>query len=134
MISNLLPFPDSSSLRRGQRGRRLYLTFRRWGLRRLPCTEYEAVDSHGLLDHHFFMRKGVSSWQIDYELLGFHCRSLGFNVVLRVSGFLNGDFMDGFVGQFTRDVGTRTLQIRLVGGLARLSRCSACLDLLLHQW
>ena len=104
------------SLRRGQRGRRLYLTLRRWGLRRLPCTEYEAVDSHGLLDHHFFTRKGVSSWQIDYELLGFHCRSLGFNVVLRVSGFLNGDFMDGFVGQFSEMLGCALCRFVSQGG------------------
>ena len=33
-----------------------------------------------------------------------------------------------------KDVGTRAPQARLVGGLARPSKCSACLDLLLHQW
>ena len=32
---------------------------------------------------------------------GFHYKSLRFNGVLGVSGFLNGDFVDGFVSQFS---------------------------------
>ena len=93
----------------------MYLTLRRWGLRRLPGTGYETVDGHGLLGHHFFTRKGVNSWQIDYELLGFHYRSLGFNVVLGVSGFLNRDFMDGFVGQFSEMLGCALCRFVLQG-------------------
>ena len=76
----------------------MYLILGRWGLRRLSCTGYEAVDGHGLPDHHFFTRKRASSWQLYYELLGFHCRSLSFNRVLGVSGFLNEGFVDGLVG------------------------------------
>ena len=38
-------------------------------------------------------------------MLGFHCRSLKFNRVLEVSGLLNGDFLDGFVGQFLETPG-----------------------------
>ena len=74
------------------------MTLGRWGLRRLPCTRYESVDGHGLLGHHFFTGKKVSSWQVYYDLLGFHCRSLSFNGVLGVSGFLNRGFMDGLMG------------------------------------
>ena len=37
-------------------------------------------------------------------------------------------------GPILGDAWTRGLQTRLAGGLARPSRCSACLDLLLHQW
>ena len=37
-------------------------------------------------------------------------------------------------GPILGDAGIRAPQIRLVGGLARSSRCNACLDLLLHQW
>ena len=76
------------------------MTLRRWGLRGLPRTGYQADDGHGLLGHHFFAGKRVSGWQVDYKLLGFHCKSLKFNRVLEVSGLLNRDFMDGFLGQF----------------------------------
>ena len=38
-------------------------------------------------------------------MFGFHYRSLRFNGVLGVSGFLNKDFMDGFVGQFSETLG-----------------------------
>ena len=51
--------------------------------------------------YHIFNGKGVSSWQVDYELLSFHCRSLRFSGVLELSGLLNGAFVDGFVGQFS---------------------------------
>ena len=61
---------------------------------------YKVVDGHCLLGHHFFMGKGFGGWQVDYKLLGFHYRSLRFNGVLGASGFLNGDFVDGFVSQF----------------------------------
>ena len=94
----------------------MYVTLRRWGLRHLPRTRYKAIDGQGLPGHHIFMGKGVSSWQVDYELLGFHCRSLGFNVVLRVSGFLNGDFMDGFVGQFSEMLGCALCRFVSQGG------------------
>ena len=76
------------------------MTLRRWGLHHLPCTGYKAVDGHGLPGHHVFKGKRVSSWQGSYELFGFHCRGLKFNVVLGVNGFLDRDFVDGFVGQF----------------------------------
>ena len=52
----------------------------------------------GLSSHHVFVGKRISGWQADYKLLGFHYRSLKFNRVLRVSGFLNRNFVDGFVG------------------------------------
>ena len=81
------------------------MTLRRWGLRSLLRTGYEAVDGHGFLGHHFFVRKRVGGWQVDYKLLGFHCRSLRFNRVLGVSELLNGDFVDGFVGQFLETSG-----------------------------
>ena len=68
-------------------------------------TGYEAVNGQGLPGHHFFTGKRVSSWQVDYELLGFHCRSLRFSGVLGVSGLLNGGFVDGFVGQFSETLG-----------------------------
>ena len=71
----------------------------------MPCTRYEAVDGHGLLGHHFFTGKRVNGWQVDYKLPGFHCRSLRFNGFLRVNGFLNGDLVDGFVGQFSETLG-----------------------------
>ena len=77
------------------------MTLRRWGLRLLPCTKYKAVNGQGLLGYHIFNGKGVSSWQVDYELLSFHCRSLRFSGVLELSGLLNGAFVDGFVGQFS---------------------------------
>ena len=81
------------------------MTLRRWGLCGLPRIGYEVVDGHGLPVHHFFAGKRVSGWQVDYKLLCFHCRSLRFNRVLRVSGLLNGDFVDGFVGQFLETPG-----------------------------
>ena len=84
MIGNLLPFPYSSNLRKGQKWRCLYLTLKRWGLRGLLSTRYEAVDGYSLPGHHFFTGKKVSGWQVDYKLLGFHYRSLRFNGVLRV--------------------------------------------------
>ena len=34
-------------------------------------------------------------------MLGLHYRSLKFNRVLGVSGFLNRDFVDGFMGQLS---------------------------------
>ena len=83
----------------------MYLTLRRWGLRDLPRTGYKVVDGHGLSGHHFFTGKRVSGWQVDYKLLGFHYRSLKFNRVLGVSRLLNGDFMDGSVGQFSETPG-----------------------------
>ena len=81
------------------------MTLRRWGLRLLPCTKYKAVDGQGLPGHHIFNGKGVSSWQVDYELLSFHCRSLRFSGILGVSGLLSGGFVDGFVGQFSETLG-----------------------------
>ena len=38
-------------------------------------------------------------------MLGFHCRSLKFSMVLGLSGLLNGVFVDGFVGQFSERPG-----------------------------
>ena len=76
----------------------MYLTLRMWGLRSLPCIEYEVVNGHGIPGHHFFTEKRVSGSQVNYKLLGFHYRSLRFNGVLGVSGFLNRDIVDGFVG------------------------------------
>ena len=81
------------------------MTLRRWGLRRLLHTRYKVIDGQGLPGHHIFMGKGVSSWQVDYELLGFHCRSLRFSMVLGLSGLLNEVFVDGFVGQFSERPG-----------------------------
>ena len=77
------------------------MNLRRWGLRGLPHTGYEVVNGHGLLGHHIFAGKRISGWQADYKLLGFHYRSLKFNRVLGVSGFLNRNFVDGFVGQLS---------------------------------
>ena len=81
------------------------MTLRRWGLCRLPRTRYKAIDGQGFPGHHIFMGKGVSSWQVDYELLGFHCRSLRFSMVLGLSGLLNRVFVDGFVCQFSERQG-----------------------------
>ena len=75
------------------------MTLRRWGLRGLPHTGYEVVNGHGLLGHHIFAGKRINGWQVGYKLLGLHYRSLRFSRVLKVSGFLNRDFMDGLVGQ-----------------------------------
>ena len=94
----------------------MYLTLRRWGLRGLPRTGYEAVDGHGLPGHHFFAGKRVSGWQVNYKLLGFHCRSLKFNRVLEVNGLLNKDFMDGFVGQFLETPGHTIRRLVSHGG------------------
>ena len=77
------------------------MTLRRWGLCGLLRIRYEAVNGHGLPGHHIFMGKRVSGWQVDYELLGLHYRSLKFSRVLGVSGFFNRDFVDGFVGQLS---------------------------------
>ena len=92
------------------------MTLRRWGLHGLLRTGYEAVDGHGFLGHHFFTGKRVSGWQVDYKLLGFHCKSLRFNGVFGVSGFLDGDFVDGFVGQFSETPGHALRQFVSQGG------------------
>ena len=102
LIGNLLSFPDSYSLRRGQRRRHLGLTIRRWGLRGLPCIRYKAINGYGLPGHHIFTGKRISGWQVGYKLLGLHYRSLKFNKVLGVSGVLNKDFVDSFVGQLSK--------------------------------
>ena len=81
------------------------MTLKRWGLHGLPRTGYEAVNGHSLPGHHIFVGKRINGLQVGYKLFGFHYRSPRFNRVLGVNGFLNRDFVDGFVGQFSEMLG-----------------------------
>ena len=105
LLSNPLPFPESFGLRRRWRRRRLCLALRGWLLHGLPRTRHEEVYGHGLLGHHVFVKKGLGVWQIsyvNYKMLGFLYGSLGFNRVLGLSGFLDGNFfLDRFMGELS---------------------------------
>ena len=112
MLGNTLPLSGSSGLGRrwGGGGRRLTSAVRWLLLCGLPCTRHKAINGHGHLGHHVSTTIGFSIRKvsnINNYLLGYPHRSLGFDRLFGLGGFLLDEslFLNRHVSKFSETSG-----------------------------